>query len=292
MGAWSSAILGNDTSCEVQDRFFDLYNSGEIPENIASVILEEQKENLEYDRTNVWLGLALACWECKVLTKGILNEVKKIVDTKEDIQFNKDLGANDDFIKKRQKALENLIDKISTEKPKPKARKAIPKQVQSTYTAGMCLTYKNLAENYIGIYLTESEHFKNKGKIVFFFLDFETNELPTIKMFEDSKLYGLKKLGEDWGGYEYQGNVTDLHYEKVTKDDFFKYIPKVLTLIGKLKAPNLVKLINNFRGDFTYLRNPEKMVDSMESIRLTGKTEQTLSSMTLSDLLDKVGLQE
>lgn len=289
MGAWSSSILGNDTSCEVRERFFALYDLGEKPESISSIILEEQKENLEYDRTNVWLGLALACWECKVLTKDIFEEIKKIVDTKEDINFNKELEADEDFLKKRQKALDTFVDKITIEKPKPRARKKIPIQVESIYVAGMCLTYKNLQEKYIGIYLTKSEHFKNKGKIEFFFLDFESNELPTLSMFSNSKLYGLKKLGKDWGNYEYQGNVTDLHYEKDTKDDFLNYTPNVLTEIGKLKAPNPDKLINNFKGDFMYLRNPEKMIDSMESIRMEGKIEYKLSSMTLNELLDKIG---
>lgn len=289
MGAWSSSILGNDTSCEVRERFFELYDLGEKPESISFIILEEQKENLEYDRTNVWLGLAMACWECKVLTKDIFEEIKKIVDTKEDINFNKQLEADEDFLKKRQKALNTFVDKITIEKAKPRARRKIPIQVESIYVAGMCLTYKNLQEKYIGIYLTKSEHFKNKGKIEFFFLDFESNEPPTLSMFSNSKLYGLKKLGKDWGNYEYQGNVTDLHYEKDTKNDFLNYTPNVLTEIGKLKAPNLDKLINNFKGDFMYLRNPEKMIDSMESIRMEGKLEYKLSSMTLNELLDKIG---
>lgn len=289
MGTWSSSILGNDTSCEVRERFFELYDLGEKPESIASIILEEQKENLGYDRTNVWLGLALACWECKVLTRDIFEEVKKIVDTKEDINFNKELDADEDFLKKRQKALESFVEKIKIEKPKPRARKKIPVQVESIYLEGMCMTYKNLQEKYIGIYLTKSEHFKNKGKIEFFFLDFESNELPTLSMFSNSKLFGLKRLGKDWGNYEYQGNVTDLHYEKETKADFYSYIPTVLTEIGKLKAPNPDKLINNFKGDFMYLRNPEKMIESMESIRLEGKLEYKLSSITLNELLDKIG---
>ena len=66
----------------------------------------------------------------------------------------------------------------------------------------------------------------------------------------------------------------------------------MLTEIGKLKAPNLDKLINNFKGDFMYLRNPEKMIDSMESIRMEGKLEYKLSSMTLNELLHKIGQQE
>ena len=95
MGAWSAVILGNDTSCEVHERFIELYDFGEEPNNIASLILEEQKENIQYDRTNVWLGLALSCWECKTLTTEIFDEVKNIVDTQEDIKFNEELDAEE-----------------------------------------------------------------------------------------------------------------------------------------------------------------------------------------------------
>lgn len=292
MGAWSATILGNDTSCEVRERFFELYDLGEDPKNIASIVLDEQQENLEYDKTNVWLGLALACWECKVLTTNIFFEVKKLIDTKEDIEFNKNLDADGNFLKKRQKVLDDFINKISVEKAKPRSRKTIPKEVESVYKAGMCLTYKNHKEKYIGIYLTKSEHFKYKGKIEFFFMDFESSSMPTLKLFSDSNLYGLKKLGADWAqhSYEYQGNVTDLHYDKKTKENFFIYLPKTLTLIGQLKEPDPTKLTNNYKADSMYLQNPDKMVNSMENIRSEGKKDFKLSTMTLADLLDKIGL--
>jgi hypothetical protein len=225
MGAWSAVILGNDSSCEVRDRFFELYNKGKKPECIADLVLEEQSDNLQYERTNIWLGLALACWECKVLSPEILSEIKKIIETKEDIQFNKELDADNTFLKKRQNYLDKFLIKISTEKEK--ARKIIkpPIKAKSIYLAGMCLAYKNSAENYIGIYLTKSEHFRNKGKIVFFFLDFESHTLPNLEMFNNSKLFGITKLGPEWGCYEYQGNVTDIDYEKNTCSFRFKLGP-------------------------------------------------------------------
>ena len=91
MEAWSAAILGNDTSCEVKERFIELCDLGENPKKITLILLDEQKENLEFDKTAVWLGLALICWECKVLTIEILDNAKRIVETKEDFEFNKRL---------------------------------------------------------------------------------------------------------------------------------------------------------------------------------------------------------
>lgn len=292
MGAWSSSILGNDTSCEVRERFFELYDLGKNASDIAAIVLHEQRETLQYDRTNIWLGLALATWECKVLTQEIFDEVKKIVNTKEDIEFNRELDADDQFLKERQVALETLIKKLSIERNKPRARKRIPKKVQTIYKSGMCLTYKNQDNYNIGIFITNSEHFRNKGKIEFFFMDFESNTLPTLEMYANSKLYGLKKLGEKWGHYEYLGNVTDLHYEKNNKEEFFINVPKSLKLIGQIKAPNKNKLINNFKGDFLYLNNPKKMIESMEKIRFLHKEQFSLSQLRLSELLEIVANEE
>jgi len=290
MGAWSPTILGNDTSCEVRERFFELYDLGEQPEKIADIILEEQQENLLYDKTNVWFGLALATWECKVLTAEIFNQVKQIVDSKADIEFNRELDADNDFLKKRQKVLDDFIVKISTERDKARARKKIPKQVESVYLSGMCFTYKNANGKYIGVYLTKSEHFKNKGKIVFCFMDFEADEIPNLSMFSNSKLYGLTKLGPEWSGYEYQGNVTDLAYDKNTKDDFYNFIPKAFILVGQLKGADSNKLINNYRGRHINLADITKTIETLELIRIEGKAEHKLSEMTLGKLLDKIGI--
>lgn len=290
MGAWSPSILGNDTSCEVRERFFELYDLGEKPENIADIVLEEQQGNLHCDKTNVWFGIALATWECKVLTSEIFNQVKQIVESKADIEFNKELDADNDFLKKRQKILDDFIVKISTKKEKARARKKIPKQVESVYLPGMCFTYKNANGKYIGVYLTKSEHFRNKGKIVFCFMDFETDEIPNLSRFSNGKLYGLIKLGPEWSGYEYQGNVTDLHYDKNTKDDFYNFVSKAFTLVGQLKSADSNKLTNNYRVQNINLAELTKTIATLELIRLENKREHKLSELTLGELLDKIGI--
>lgn len=290
MGAWGPAILGNDTSCEVRERFFELYDLGEQPDKIAEIVLEEQQENLLYDQTNVWFGLALATWECKVLTSELFNQVKQIVDSKADIAFNKKMEADNDFLKKRQKILDDFIVKIATEKSKARARKKISKQVESVYLPGMCFAYKKANGQYIGVYLTTSEHFRNKGKIVFFFMDFESDEIPNLSMFSNSKLYGLTKLGPEWSGFEYQGNVTGLGYESKTKDDFYNFTSKAFILVGQLKGADSNKLINNYKGRHINLADLTNTKETLELIRLEGKSEYKLSEMTLGKLLDLIGI--
>jgi hypothetical protein len=288
MGAWSPTILGNDTSCEVRERFFELYDNGEKSESISKIILKEQAENLKYDRTNIWLGLAMACWECKLLTSEILSEVKTIIDTKEDIEFNKELDADEKFLKQRQKNLETFYIKISTEKEKARKRKKVPIEVETIYLPGMCLSYKNANGKYVGIFLTKSEHFRNKGRLEFFFMDFETKNIPSIEEFINSKLYGLKKLGKEWGNREFLGNVTDIQYEKVSKNSFDSFVTQNLLTIGQLTSPDENKLSNNFRGRPLDLSDNIGTIKTIESIRKENM-KLKLSDMTLGDLLQKIG---
>lgn len=292
MGAWSPIILGNDTSCEVRERFFELYDLGEELEIIADIILAEQEENLQYDKTNVWFGLALAAWECKVLTPEIFNQVKQIVDSKTDIEFHKELDADIDFLNKRQKVLEDFINKISIEKEKPRSRKKIPKHVESDYLAGMCLTYKNTEGKYIGVYLVKSEHYRFKGEITFYFMDFESVDFPNLDMYCKSKLYGLKELGDEWGDYEYQGNVVAINYEKNTKSDFYRFIPETLILIGQLNCLDLEKLSNNYKWSQMNLNDPKSVIESLESFRIKGKSENRLSNISLCKLIEEIGFDQ
>lgn len=289
MGTWSEAILGNDTSCEVRERFFELYDNGENPENIADIVLNEQQENLEYDRTNVWIGLALACWECKVLTEEILSEIRKLVETCEDITFCKELDADSKFLKKRKKVLNDFLIKISKEKDKPRLRKKIPKQVASIYSAGMCCTYQNLHKKYIGVYITKSEHFRNRGEIEFYFLSLETETFPTLEMFADSTLH-IEKLDDCWGKYEYRGMATGISYEKDEKESFYKNIPQVLQIVGNIKAPDLERLINNYQGKYIDFSKPNNIITKLEEIRMEMEPAPEMLEMTLSQLLDKIGV--
>jgi hypothetical protein len=117
MGTWSAEILGNDTSCDIHERYLELFNSGIKPNKIVATILEDEEESLEIDRTNVWLAIALASWECNALTKEILQEVKNIVSSGEDLRNCEDLDADEDFLDERRKVVNDFISKISSKKP-------------------------------------------------------------------------------------------------------------------------------------------------------------------------------
>ena len=295
MGTWSATILGNDTSCEVYERFIELYNSGIAPSIIAELVLEEQQENITLVKTDVWLGLALACWECKVLTPEIYSTIKNIVESGEDLEFCKSLDASEEFLKARKKALDAFLTKISIERPKARLIKKLPEQVQSVYLRGMCMVYKNANSKYIGVFVHESEHYKNKGEIYFCFLDREWDSLPDLNAFQEGRLYGLEKLDAKWGTREYCGNVVNVGYEKAsknsiqaTKDYFFSTMQQIFTVIGRIEFPENDKWINNIRGIFPRQESPDEFIGLLEKVKSETKDKFPLSDITLKDFLKKL----
>ncbi len=84
VGTWSAAILGNDTSSETYERFFELYDSGSAVARIVKTIEKEMRDSLalDEDRNNVTLALALALWECKALDATRLAQVGALVESK------------------------------------------------------------------------------------------------------------------------------------------------------------------------------------------------------------------
>lgn len=128
MGTWNTAINGNDTFLDIYSNFFDRYNAGENPDAISSALLDDFKEMFDDvdDRNNSLFGLALAQWETKSLDPKIFSQVEKIIESGNDLEVWKGLGADEKTIKKRQTVLEKFLVQISTEREKPK-RKVRPK---------------------------------------------------------------------------------------------------------------------------------------------------------------------
>lgn len=77
----------------------------------------------DYDeKNNSLFGLALAQWETKSLDPTVYKQVKEIIETDNDLEVWKGLGADNKSIEKRKKELDKFLTQISTERQKPKRR--------------------------------------------------------------------------------------------------------------------------------------------------------------------------
>jgi hypothetical protein len=107
-------------------------------------------------------------------------------------------------------------------------------------------------------------------------------------MFRDAKLYGLKKLGPEWGQRKYMGNVFSMQYEKADKFAFFLNIPLVFTIIGNLKTPDPEKFTNAFKWSRMDLNNPDNIRRVLENQRRQDVQNHPTSTLSLSRLLDEI----
>ena len=227
MGTWSHKILGNDTSCEVRERFIELYNNNHDTSYIIQTVIEEQKGNIDCDPTNVWLGLALICWECNCLEQKLLSRIKKIIETGEDIIFNLELDADEEFIQKRKIELEKFLQKISI--PKTTARRRIkpPKEYKFHIQQGEIYRVKINSEFEIKILIVHSKHFKNKGEIRYVnLLDVKNEQVEGF--FIPTKYYWPQN--RNWSEFIFGGSSYSIEYNKNSKEAFMKN----LTILKKL----------------------------------------------------------
>src|SRR4051812_27429292 len=96
MGTWNTKIDGNDAFLDVYQNFFESYNNGQDPKQISERILDGYVDSFgdTDDRNNSLFALGLAQWETKTLAPSILLEIKKIVESGDDLNVWRKLGAD------------------------------------------------------------------------------------------------------------------------------------------------------------------------------------------------------
>lgn len=124
MGTWNNKIDGNDTFQDIYQNFFDLYNQGQNPADVSKQIQDDFAEmfNDYDDRNNSLFALALAQWETKSLDPTVYKQVKEIIETDNDLEVWKGLGADEKTLKQRKVTLDKFLTQISTDREKPKRR--------------------------------------------------------------------------------------------------------------------------------------------------------------------------
>lgn len=124
MGIWNHKIDGNDSFQDIYQNFFELYNQGQNPIYISKQIQTEFAEmfNDNDDRNNCLFGLALAQWETKSLDPTVYKQIKEIVETGNDLEIWKGLGADEMILKKRKTILDKFLIQLSTDREKPRRR--------------------------------------------------------------------------------------------------------------------------------------------------------------------------
>ena len=157
MGTWGTGISSNDTYEDVYIEFFELYNNGIAVKEISHHLIRTNKETTDDDEdcNNFWFALATAQWECKQLDPELLRRVEKIIQSGDDLETWKNLGASNSDLKKRALVLEKFLTKLKSEKKTARRRKR-KKIKQPVFMKGDCLTFKLKNGNYGGAIVLEA----------------------------------------------------------------------------------------------------------------------------------------
>lgn len=124
MGTLNTKINGNDTFLDIYQTFFYHYNAGQNPLDISKQMREDFADAFEDldDKNNCLFGLAMAQWETKSLEPQLFDQVKKIIESGNDIQAWKDQGADEKTLRQRQTALNKFLAQLSIQRDKPRRR--------------------------------------------------------------------------------------------------------------------------------------------------------------------------
>lgn len=192
MGTWGNGILDNDTSSDIYGDFIDLYNEGQDPKTITEKLLNKNQYLIENpdDCTNFWFALALAQWETKSLNITVFDKVKDFIENDIDLAIWKELEASESDIRKRKLILQKFLEKLKSERIKPKPRKKQkPVIAKPIYPKGTCLTFKLENGNYGGaIVLEEKEDLKFGGQNYIATTRINQATKPTIKDIKKSEI--------------------------------------------------------------------------------------------------------
>lgn len=192
MGTWGTAIKNSDAFADIYSEFYELYNKGGQTNIISKQIITNNWEMLEIEeeKHSFWFALALAQWETKSLDPETLQKVENIINSKADIKIWTDLGVNKKDITRRKAVLNKFLEKLHSEKSKPKARKK-PKLKTPIFSTGDCLVFKLENGNYGGAVVLATDTDPETANNLVATTRINQHHKPTLDDFEKSEVLVL-----------------------------------------------------------------------------------------------------
>lgn len=154
MGCWGMGLTQSDEFCEVYDQFMEAYNEGKEVSDITAAILEQYHEEFNDSdgaMHDVYFALAKAEWICCAQSEMILSKVKYIIENDLNIDFYRELMANESDLKLRRKNLQIFWDKLQT--PRKSAKKRVSPPKRTVLDKGTLFWYKKRSNYFAAIVL-------------------------------------------------------------------------------------------------------------------------------------------
>ena len=236
MGTWGTGISSNDTYSDIYREFIDLYNDGVSVPEITKKLIDDNQEtiNTREDSSNFWFAIANGQWECKELNKEIFSKVEKIVKSGMDIEIWRELDGTQSNIKKREQVLIKFLEKIKTEKDKP--RKRLKKKLyNSIFSKGDCLVYKMNNGNYGGAFVLTDEKSTEVGANEIAITTIDKATKPTLEDFKNGRVYITRSQEVSVQNNQIHKNLVDRPHIGGFSALSFKRDNPEIEIIGQLK---------------------------------------------------------
>ena len=166
MGCWGMGLTQSDEFLEVYETFMAEYDAGGAPAEIREQILNGYREDFADDDPilhDVWFALAKAEWMCCAQSEIVLNRVREIIESGENLDFYRELEANDRDLAARKKNLDKFWSTLSKPREKPRKRRPPPKEkVLPPLEAGDVITYPVEGGRRVAVVLDVLDHVKDE----------------------------------------------------------------------------------------------------------------------------------
>ena len=193
MGAWSTAILGDDFAADVHGEFIEAYNDGKELKAIRSQLEAENKSTLnDPDEGPVfWLALAKSQWDCGALDSDVLAKVGEIVN--QELGLDRWREGTAPSLEKRKKVLSEFYAKLQTQNLKPKKRKP-PKLIPAAFEAGDCVALSLPSGGYgAALVLAVDNSHKIYGQNLVGVLRYRSKQKPPLALFKSRRWLSAKR---------------------------------------------------------------------------------------------------
>ncbi len=255
MGMWGIGVAQSDEYCEVYDRFMEEYDSGKDVNDITNGILNEYFS--EFDKNDgilhdVYFAIGKAEWMCGQQSEKILACIKEIIDSNTNIEFLRELGADDKDLRTRKKRLITFYESLLIPRDKPRKRKQHKERVLPPVEIGECYAYKFDTGYRIIIILDRIPAFFFKERLCCCILK------PT---YSKSEITEIDPIHENVG---FIGCYTANDFIGISNLKRIGQVSIPRNAYGRIFAPNAIVLSDKktFRNDFSEVA-PIKLSDKL-----------------------------
>lgn len=185
-------IIDGDTAHDTYEGIMDLYDSGATIETIRSKNPFPQVDYYDdFDYEIYTTAYALAIWEIGHMTDDVLEEVKRVIDKGTCVkswreEYDSKAG------KARQKELDKLLTKISSENQKVRKVKKYKTISNFLYDENDVLVFQLTDKKYYATILFKIDQYRGRCTYEFGKILYKDSKIPTIETIANSEIIGKK----------------------------------------------------------------------------------------------------